>query len=181
MFQVLKKYSNKYYNKSTINITNFIIISLSKKIEFREVYDDDWSFLVEIRNESHELHGDTSIFTKKEYKKYIENQLNQDNKNRHWIILYENQKMGHAKIINQVIGYIFSPEFRGKGLLKFVFEKFEKEAEKLGYSTMLGRVKVSHPVSLWQCLKNGWQMTGLEMSDNPNLVEYKLSRNIGNI
>ena len=153
---------------------------LLNKIEFREVCDDDWDFLVQIRNESHEFHGNTSIFTKQKYKKYIENQLSQDENNRHWVIMYENQRMGHAKIINQVIGYVFTPEFRGQGLLKFVFKKFEKEVAKLGYSSMLGRVKVTHPVSLWQCLKNGWKMTGLEMNNDPNLSEYKLSKDITN-
>lgn len=149
-------------------------------IKFREVCDDDWNFLVKIRNESNDLHGDTSIFTKDEYKIYIENQLNQNKNNRHWIIMYENQMMGHAKIINQVIGYIFAYEFQGKGLLKFVFKKFEIEAKKLGYFSMLGRVKITHPVSLWQCLKHGWKMIDLEMNDDPNLSEYKLSKDIVN-
>jgi len=148
------------------------------KIEFCDVCDEDWNFLVKIRNASHELHGNTSIFSKQEYKKYIQNQLNENENNRHWIIMSENQMMGHAKIINQIIGYIFAPEFQGKGLLKFVFETFETEVTKLGYSSMLGRVKISHPVSLWQCMKHGWKMTGLEMNDNPNLSEFKLSRDI---
>ena len=156
-------------------------MKLLNEIEFQEVSDDDWDFLVEIRNESHENHGNTSIFTKQEYKKYIENQLNQDKKNKHWIILYENEMMGHAKIINQVIGYVFAPKFRRRGLLKLVFKKFEKEAANLGYSSMLGRVKINHPVSLWQCLKNGWIMTDLEINDNPNLSEYKLSKDVMNI
>ena len=153
---------------------------LLNEIEFRDVYNDDWDFLVKIRNASHELHANTSIFTKQEYKKYIANQLSQNKNNRHWVIMYENKMMGHAKIINQVIGYIFAPEFQGQGLLKFVFEKFETEVSKLGYSSMLGRVKITHPVSLWQCLKNGWKMTGLEMNDDLNLSEYKLSRDIKN-
>ncbi|AFS80021.1 hypothetical protein NKOR_00495 [Candidatus Nitrosopumilus koreensis AR1] len=150
------------------------------KIEFRDVHDDDWDFLVKIRNASHELHGNTSIFTKQEYKKYIENQLLENKSNRHWIIMYEDKMMGHAKIINQVIGYIFAPEFQGKGLLKFVFDKFETEVAKLGYLTMLGRVKITHPVSLWQCMKHGWKMVGLEMNEDPELSEYKLSKDIKN-
>ena len=150
------------------------------EIKFCKVRDNDWDFLVKIRNVSHELHGNTSIFTKQEYKKYIENQLSQDKTNRHWVIMYENKMMGHAKIINQVIGYIFAPEFQGQGLLKFVFKKFETEVAKLGYSSMLGRAKITHPVSLWQLVKHGFKMTSLEMNDDPNLSEYKLSRDIKN-
>lgn len=151
---------------------------MMNEINFREVCDSDWDFLTKIRNASNEFHRNTSIFTILEYKKYILNQLTQNKNNRHWIIMYNNKMMGHAKIINQDIGYIFAPEFQGKGLLKFVFRVFEIEVAKLGYSSMLSRVKINNPISLWQFLKHGWIMTGVEMNDNPNLIEYKLSKNI---
>jgi len=142
------------------------------------VNDDDWDFLTNIRNETKEFHQNTSSFTNAEYKKYIESQLNQNKKNKHWTIWYENKPMGHAKIINQEIGYILSSEFRQKGMMKFVFQQFELEAQKLEYEFILQNIKTNNPISVWSSIKNEWKMIGLEFDPSTNLSRYNFKKDI---
>ena len=62
-------------------------------INLKTVKESDWDFLVKLRNEPEvrDACQNTCIFTKDEYKKYIENQLNLNSCNRHWIVFYENK------------------------------------------------------------------------------------------
>lgn len=144
------------------------------KIKFCKVKNSDWDFLVNLRNETREIHQNTSTFTKSEYQKYIDIQLSQNEKNNQWLIWYKKNRMGHAKIINGEIGYILSPEFRHKSMMKFIFQHFELESKKLGYEYMLQNIKINNPVSVWSSIKNGWMMIGLDL----NLCQYKFKKDI---
>jgi hypothetical protein len=151
---------------------------MSNKIKFCKVNDSDWDFLLKIRNETKEFHQNTSSFTKSKYKKYIDTQLNQNGKNRHWVILVEKKRIGHAKIIDRKIGYILSPEFRQKNMMKFVFRHFELESQKLGYKFILQNIKTNNPISVWSSIKNDWIMIGLEINPSLNLSHYKFKKDI---
>jgi len=149
-------------------------------VKLREIKEADWDFLVKIRNEPEvrEASINTSYFTKEEYIKYITNQLKQSENNRHWILMFENEMIGHTKIINQQFGYIIKKEYRNRGLAKEVMRLVFEESKKLGIKKIYYITKVTQPISLWVSIKNGFQMMGIIRDENSQPYAYKLEKNL---
>jgi len=153
---------------------------MTSKITLRKVEENDWNFLVKIRNDPEVRIAckNTSHFTKNDYQKYINDQLKQNSTNRHWIVLYDDEIIGHTKIINQFFGYIIDKKFRNKGLAKEIMFQVFQEVKKMGTSVVFDIIKVDQPIPLWLAIKNGFKMTGIISDDDKKPYAYKLEKSI---
>ena len=151
------------------------------KIILRDVKESDWDVLVRIRNEPDVRNAshNTSFFTPEKYKEYINNQISQNEKNCHWaVILDENEIIGHAKIINQELGYLISGRFRNQGIGSKTISLLFEKAREIGFSEVFDIVKVNQPISLWVAIKNKFTMIGVISDKNSIPYAYKLVMNL---
>jgi RimJ/RimL family protein N-acetyltransferase len=133
----------------------------------RPVQREDWQFILAIRNEEEVRLAchDTSIIDFKSHKKYME-KLEKDPHVYQWIITFENQNVGHTKIIGEEFGYMIRNGFRGQGIgasfHKLVFE----EARKLGIKRLKDTIKIANEPSLKLALRTGFVQTGIITRNN---------------
>ncbi|MCV0393552.1 MAG: GNAT family N-acetyltransferase [Nitrosopumilus sp.] len=150
-----------------------------KRISLKKVNENDWEILTSIRNEqdNRDASINSKVFSILGYKQYIKDQLQESRKNRHWSICLDGKIIGHAKIINQELGYIISKKFRNKGIGTKVIKKLFNEAAKLKFSKIYVIVKTDQPIALWFALKNGFHMINLK-KDKKKIIAYKLLKKI---
>ncbi len=147
------------------------------QLKLKKVEQEDWNTLVLIRNDPivRKASINESRFTQNQYRKYIENQLLQNKRNRHWIVMLGGKKIGHVKIINQELGYILAKNYRNQGLGSKILSLVCREAKKLGYRKVYDVVKVNQPIALWFAIKNGFKMISL-LDKHSIPYAYKLEK-----
>jgi RimJ/RimL family protein N-acetyltransferase len=136
-------------------------------IDLRPVDYKDWQFILDVRNEEKVRLAchDTSIINVETHKKYME-KLEKDPEAYQWIIVCDNQDVGHAKIISGEFGYMIKDGFRGKGVGARFHELVFEEAKKLGIRKLKDTIKVDNAASLKLALKTGFVHTGLVFRDD---------------
>jgi len=159
-------------------LKNISIIGLM--VFLRSVKEDDWKFLIRLRNirDVRNACNNTSKFSKLEYKKYIFSQLELHKKNIHWVIMHENESIGHAKIINQHVGILIHPDFINRGFGGEVYKLLFIEAKKIKMSKLVVLIKFHLPFAVWAAIKNGWTMKGIEKNSESIPYAYRFESNV---
>lgn len=86
-------------------------------VGLRQVYRKDWKFILNMRNEEQVRLAchDTSVIDFETHKRYM-NALENDPGAHQWIITWNNEDVGHTKIIGEEFGYMIKGGFRGLGI-----------------------------------------------------------------
>ena len=111
-------------------------------VGLRPVHREDWQFILDIRNQDEVRLAchDTSVIDVGQHKQYMEN-LEKDPHAYQWIITYDNNDVGHVKIIGQELGCMIKDGFRGKGIASSSYKLVFEEARKLGLHKINGTYK----------------------------------------
>ena len=134
-------------------------------LRLKQVNKEDWNFILEIRNldEVRQACHDTSIISNSQHYQYME-KISNDPNCYHWIVLMDNTRIGHTKIIlNEALngvhefGYMLVRKFRGKGLAKQIYESVFTEAKKLGIKKLHDTIKIEQEIPRIVALNVGFK------------------------
>ena len=121
---------------------------------------------------------DTSIIDFPTHEKYME-KLNSTPICDQWIIVYNDEDVGQAKVDDLVFGYMLKKEFRGKGIWSQAYPWVLEEVKKLGFKKLKGTVKFKQKKQLEIALKLGFVITGKVFRENIP-VGYDMEKTLQN-
>jgi RimJ/RimL family protein N-acetyltransferase len=145
-------------------------------VHLRPVDRSVWRYVLDLRNQEDVrlMCHDTSIIDLETHEKYMK-KLEKDPDAHQWIIMYNEQDVGHVKIIRQELGYMLKKEFRGKGIGVAFHRLIFQEAKKLGILRLKDTIKVDNQPSLRLALRVGFIKRALIYEGN-RAYAYKLER-----
>lgn len=129
------------------------------EISLRKVIQEDWDFILKLRNEN-------------EFKKYFQNQKYIE-KNEHynylkkqkenpnffnWIICENSNDVGYVRILNNDVSIMVESSHHGKGVGTNAIKLVEIEAKKLGVSYLVGKMMIFNKKSEKIFLNNGFEL-----------------------
>jgi len=116
-------------------------------IQLIEATKSDWSFILELRNGFYEnFYKQTKPIELDEHTNYLESQL-RNPKFHHWIIEYDDKKIGYIRILDDDVGIMLKNEFQNKGLATKALKLVEEKAKSLGITKLIAKVKVENESS----------------------------------
>jgi RimJ/RimL family protein N-acetyltransferase len=144
------------------------------KIILRPVKQSDWKFILSVRNEDEVRMAchDTSVIDFGMHKKYME-KLSKDPNTLQWIIVCDEEDIGHTKIIGSEFGYMIKNGFRGRGLGTTIHNLVFEEARRHGIRKLGVTIKAGNEPSLNLCRKTGFVDSGQIVRDG-KVVAYTL-------
>jgi len=135
-------------------------------VKLRKVEPKDWEFILNMRNQDDIRFAchDSSIIDYETHKEYMK-RLDLDPNSHQWIVVYEEQDVGHTKIIGEEFGYMIKDGFRGKGIGTKIYELVFEEAKKLGIKRLHDTIKIDKPIPLKVAKKVGFIEKGIIKKD----------------
>lgn len=117
-------------------------------LELRKVNEEDWDFILKIRNkeEDRSNYYNQNEISKEEHYKYLKKQNNNSNF-FNWIICDDSRDVGYVRILDGDISIMINSDFRGKGLGTSALKLLEIEAKKVGIKKLIGRVRIQNEES----------------------------------
>lgn len=145
-------------------------------VKLRPVTQDDWKFILEIRNQEQVRMAcyDTSIIDYPIHEKYMK-KLDTTPNCKQWIIVFNGNDVGQAKIDELVLGYMLSEEYRGLGIWSDAYELVLQEVRKIGYKKLKGTVKYEQKKQLEIALKLGFAIKG-DLYKDGKAVGYDMEK-----
>ena len=136
-------------------------------VKLRKVEPKDWEFILNMRNQDDVRFAchDSSIIDYETHEEYMK-RLDSDPNSHQWIVVYEEQDVGHIKIVNLEFGSMLLNGYRGRGIGKLAYELVFKEAKKLGLTKLTAQVKINRKTSLKFEEKTGWIKKGIIYKNN---------------
>lgn len=127
------------------------------EVSLRQVRQSDWKFILSVRNEDEVrmVCHDTSVIPYGTHQKYME-KISKDPNVRQWIVVCDDEDIGHTKIIGNEFGYMIKKGFRGKGLGETIHKLVFEEAKKHGIRKLNVTIKAGNEPSLNLCRKTGF-------------------------
>ena len=92
-----------------------------------------------------------------------------------WIITFNNEDIGHIKIIDLVFGSSLKDDFQGKGIGKKAYFLVFNEAKNLGLTKVKASVRLDRSTPIKFEEDTGWRKLGLEYK-NGKPYAHKLER-----
>lgn len=127
-------------------------------LKLRKSQKEDWDLILELRNEFFsQFYKQTKPIEKTEHYKYLERQKS-NSKFHHWIIEYENNRVGYVRVLDNDIGIMIKKEFQNKGIASEALRLAEKEAQQLGITKLVALVKVGNESSKNIFTKNNYEL-----------------------
>ena len=127
-------------------------------LKLKNPQKEDWDLILELRNEFFsQFYKQTKPIEKTEHYKYLEKQES-NSKFHHWIIKYENNRVGYVRVLDNDIGIVIKKEFQNKGIASEALRLAEKEAHQLGITKLVALVKVGNESSKNIFTKNNYEL-----------------------
>lgn len=129
-------------------------------ITIREVKKDDWDFILAVENENRNMMYSTNQISYYEHQKFM-NKMITDKNYHYWLVEYNNQKVGLARLYRTDFGYAILNEFQHKKIGQAVYDLIFDEAKDLGIEKITDSIRLSNPVALYVALKKGFRVIGM--------------------
>lgn len=127
-------------------------------ISLKPSQKDDWDTILELRNEFYSMfYKQTSPISQKEHYGYMENQMSNPNFH-HWMILYNNEIAGYARILDNDVGIMIKKEYQNKGIATKALAQIEILAKKMGLKKLVALVKIENEESKKIFLANDYKL-----------------------
>jgi RimJ/RimL family protein N-acetyltransferase len=148
------------------------------KVSLRPVEQSDWKFILSVRNEEDVRMAchDTSVISYETHGKYMD-KISKDSNVRQWIVVCDEEDIGHTKIIGNEFGYMIKKGCRGKGLGATIHKLVFEEAKKHGIRKLNVTIKAGNDRSLTLCRKTGFVDSGQIVKDG-KVVAYTLLKTL---
>jgi RimJ/RimL family protein N-acetyltransferase len=116
-------------------------------IQLIQVTKSDWLLIFELRNDFYEnFNIQNKPMELNEHKNYLEDQL-KNPKFHHWVIEYDDEKIGYARILDDDVGIVIKKKFQNKGIATRALKLVEEKAKSLGITKLIAKVKVGNESS----------------------------------
>lgn len=114
-------------------------------VNFREVEEKDWDYVLKLRNKDefrinfYEQHTISKI----EHYEYLKKQLTNPNF-FNWIICFNNNDVGYVRILKNDVSIILDGKYHGKGIGTQAIGILEDKAKSLGIKKLIGKMMINN-------------------------------------
>jgi len=109
-------------------------------IKLRQAVKRDWDFILDLRNSSYQFfYKQNKPIQHDEHYKYMENQIKNNNFHQ-WIIIYNNEDAGYARILDSDVSIMVDKKYQNKGIASVALSLLDKEAKILGIKKLIALV-----------------------------------------
>ncbi len=132
------------------------------EIKLREVREEDWDYILELRNHffKDDFVEQQNVLTKKEHYDYMEKQkFNTDF--HQWISTDGEKNVGYIRLLEDDVSIMVDQKFQNEGIGTIMLRLMEKEAKKIGIKKIKALVRKNNFSSEKFFLKNNYQLKTL--------------------
>jgi len=132
------------------------------EIKLREVREEDWDYILELRNHffKDDFVEQQNVLTKKEHYDYMEKQkFNTDF--HQWISSDGEKNVGYIRLLEDDVSIMVDQKFQNEGIGTIMLRLMEKEAKKIGIKKIKALVRKNNFSSEKIFLKNNYQLKTL--------------------
>ncbi len=111
-----------------------------EKIALRDIDNNDWDFILDLRNSSFEFFYKQNIpLEKTEHYEYMKRQ-SINSKFHHWIITLDDNSVGYIRILENDVGIMIKKDYQNMGIASKALQLVEIKAKELGISKLVALV-----------------------------------------
>ena len=131
------------------------------KIELRKVMENDWNFILNLRNEfyTNSFYEQKKLIQKTEHYEYMSKQTTNPNFHQ-WIAIQSKNPspIGYIRILDQDVNIMVEKKFQTKGIGTVMLNLVEKEARRLGIKKLKAKVLIGNDSSKKIFEKNNYKL-----------------------